>query len=529
MIEMIKIIEIRRDGDTQMRAGLDEETIQSYAEFMRLGDHFPPIAVTHDGSDYWLTDGFHRVAAALEAGKSKIAATVWSGDKSEAQWRSYAANSTHAKERSRADLMRAIDSVLKHGNGASMSDRQIADYLKTTQRALVAGRRLHLESTGEINQSVKRHGADGRTIHTGNIGIRPAEVVAALVPQVFSINDRVLHISSGRIGTIRDINGLYPGKALVNYSAADGGHGTSHRYALDELALVNRDGATYLPEIDISAIHAPLKFLSKTKLAGFLAVHNQDFKHHLSEGVRNSLLAKGLIAEKPKFKNSWYASNFQLTQVGLDAIEKSAAYGNKLEDFAAGDEVEYFYVGTHVDPWSTVASQGVVKRVGESMITVEWKSGMKGFDPNKSSAVSPSQLRKIHKVKLTSEEVAAAFETNDAESQITTFQAGQQVITRTSQSGVVVSQSGGLVRVQEEHGGVRAHHAVDLLASDDWSISRSLESVLMETYVSESVRLIAPTLAYVLAVADGWSRDVSAVDFRARIDILTTFLNELKP
>jgi len=380
MIEMIKIIEIRRDGDTQMRAGLDEETIQSYAEFMRLGDHFPPIAVTHDGSDYWLTDGFHRVAAALEAGKSKIAATVWSGDKSEAQWRSYAANSTHAKERSRADLMRAIDSVLKHGNGASMSDRQIADYLKTTQRALVAGRRLHLESTGEINQSVKRHGADGRTIHTGNIGIRPAEVVAALVPQVFSINDRVLHISSGRIGTIRDINGLYPGKALVNYSAADGGHGTSHRYALDELALVNRD------------------------------------------------------------------------------------------------------------------------------------------------AVSPNQLQ----VKLTSEEVAAAFETNDAESQITTFQAGQQVITRTSQSGVVVSQSGGLVRVQEEHGGVRAHHAVDLLASDD-SRSLALESVLMETYVSESVRLIAPTLAYVLAVADGWSRDVSAVDFRARIDILTTFLNDLKP
>ena len=127
MIEMIKIIELRRDGDTQMRAGLDEETIQSYAEFMRLGDHFPPIAVTHDGSDYWLTDGFHRVAAALEAGKAEIAATVWSGDKSEAQWRSYAANSTHAKERSRADLMRAIDSVLKHDNGASMSDRQIAD------------------------------------------------------------------------------------------------------------------------------------------------------------------------------------------------------------------------------------------------------------------------------------------------------------------------------------------------------------------------------------------------------------------
>jgi len=84
--------------------------------------------------------------------------------------------------------------------------------------------------------------------------------------------------------------------------------------------------------------------------------------------------------------------------------------------------------------------------------------------------------------------------------------------------------------VQEEHGGVRAHHAVDLVL-DGWAISRSLalESVLMETYVSESVRLIAPTLAYVLAVADGWSRDVSAVDFRARIDILTTFLNDLKP
>ena len=51
---------IRLDGETQARVALDSTQVAEYAEAMRDGDKFPPIVVFHDGSDYWLADGFHR-------------------------------------------------------------------------------------------------------------------------------------------------------------------------------------------------------------------------------------------------------------------------------------------------------------------------------------------------------------------------------------------------------------------------------------------------------------------------------------
>ena len=67
MIELSLSV-INRFGGTQPRARLDDAIIQEYAEAMIAGDVFPPVAVFHDGADYWLADGFHRVNAALLGG-----------------------------------------------------------------------------------------------------------------------------------------------------------------------------------------------------------------------------------------------------------------------------------------------------------------------------------------------------------------------------------------------------------------------------------------------------------------------------
>ena len=54
---------IRRDGKTQMRCALHDETADTYAERMLAGDTFPPLVVFYDGAMHWLADGFHRLAA----------------------------------------------------------------------------------------------------------------------------------------------------------------------------------------------------------------------------------------------------------------------------------------------------------------------------------------------------------------------------------------------------------------------------------------------------------------------------------
>src|SRR5262245_22985512 len=69
-LRFLAIQQIRRDGGTQSRAALNEETITDYADAMedllRIPNglsQFPPLIVFYDGTDYWLADGFHRVEA----------------------------------------------------------------------------------------------------------------------------------------------------------------------------------------------------------------------------------------------------------------------------------------------------------------------------------------------------------------------------------------------------------------------------------------------------------------------------------
>jgi hypothetical protein len=58
----IRLAEIVGAADTQMRVvGIDPGTVASYAEDLKAGATFPPIRVYHDGAEYHLADGFHRM------------------------------------------------------------------------------------------------------------------------------------------------------------------------------------------------------------------------------------------------------------------------------------------------------------------------------------------------------------------------------------------------------------------------------------------------------------------------------------
>src|SRR6185503_5741930 len=127
------IASIRRDGRTQVRASLSPRTIQEYAAQMEAGDQFPPVTIWYDGSSYWLSDGFQRVAAAEQTGRTSILAEVRRGSLSDARWSSYAANSRHGIRRSQEDVLNAIRHALEHSNARMLSHNQIAKHLNVPE------------------------------------------------------------------------------------------------------------------------------------------------------------------------------------------------------------------------------------------------------------------------------------------------------------------------------------------------------------------------------------------------------------
>jgi hypothetical protein len=65
---------LRIDGGTQPRERLDEATVERYAEAMTaglwdFGRSSDPAVAFYDGTEHWLSDGFHRLEAAKRAGK----------------------------------------------------------------------------------------------------------------------------------------------------------------------------------------------------------------------------------------------------------------------------------------------------------------------------------------------------------------------------------------------------------------------------------------------------------------------------
>lgn len=174
--EQVECSRIRVDGGTQMRARLNQETVAEYAAAMQEIDgwgKFPAVEVYHDGSTYWLADGFHRVAAAVQAGVEAVPAKIHAGDQRKAILHAAGANADHGLRRTNADKRRAVETLLRDEEWRNMTDVDIARACRVDSKT-VGNIRRELTSTLEIPMSTVRKTADGRTMNVGNIG-RKAE------------------------------------------------------------------------------------------------------------------------------------------------------------------------------------------------------------------------------------------------------------------------------------------------------------------------------------------------------------------
>ena len=162
----LSISKIRTDGGTQPRAVLDESIVDEYAEALDGGATFPPVIVFHDGKEYWLADGFHRLGAYRKVEKGKIPAEVRQGTQADAQWHSYSVNQTHGVRRTNADKQRAVQAALAHPNGLNLSNGVIAEHVGVSDMMVA---KYKPEPTPKDLES-PRTGRDGRTINTAHIG-----------------------------------------------------------------------------------------------------------------------------------------------------------------------------------------------------------------------------------------------------------------------------------------------------------------------------------------------------------------------
>ena len=120
----------------QMRAAMDQPTVDEYAEVMLAANGwgpFPPAEAFFDGSIYWMWRGNHRRAALLQAAKQMGASfdllapvIVRPGTKRDAELEGLSDNAEHGLRRSIEDKRKAVDWALSDAELSQWSNAKIA-------------------------------------------------------------------------------------------------------------------------------------------------------------------------------------------------------------------------------------------------------------------------------------------------------------------------------------------------------------------------------------------------------------------
>lgn len=131
-MKKLNILNIRTDGGTQPRVELDQDLVKEYAEVMRDGVVFPPVEVFHDGSEYWLVDGFHRYFSYKANGIASIEAVVHTGTLREAQFYAWKVNNKHGNRLKPQDIRAIIRIMLTDEEYSKWSNNKIAKELNVS-------------------------------------------------------------------------------------------------------------------------------------------------------------------------------------------------------------------------------------------------------------------------------------------------------------------------------------------------------------------------------------------------------------
>ena len=134
-IQSIALSDIQ-DGGAQMRVEMKPDVVIEYADDMAAGATFPPVIVYFDGTEYWLADGFHRVAAARKIERETIEAEVNEGTARDAIIHGIGSNASHGLRRTQADKRQAVQHLLRDEEWGKWSNRKIAKVAKVDHKTV---------------------------------------------------------------------------------------------------------------------------------------------------------------------------------------------------------------------------------------------------------------------------------------------------------------------------------------------------------------------------------------------------------
>lgn len=156
-MKTLNLLAIRTDGGTQTRKELNTQAVDEYAELMKEGHQFPLMVVFHDGSDYWLSSGFHRYFANKKNGTVSVDVDLRQGTKDDALDFSLTANGDNGLRPSHADNRHAIEIMFNHPVYKNYTNTMIAKKIKVSamtvgrvKLAMIAAKKLKEFTTEKI-------------------------------------------------------------------------------------------------------------------------------------------------------------------------------------------------------------------------------------------------------------------------------------------------------------------------------------------------------------------------------------------
>jgi hypothetical protein len=160
---------------------LKRAVVVRYAEALRRGERMPPVTLVRDSDDnYYLVDGYHRLAATRELnGVDMIDAEIVDGTFDDALWHAWGANLGHGLPRTREQRRAILEAVLQHPQCRKKSDREIAKHVGCDHKTVGAGRRKLARVRGEFPTSRRKLGSSKKQI------LKACQILASADPEQF--------------------------------------------------------------------------------------------------------------------------------------------------------------------------------------------------------------------------------------------------------------------------------------------------------------------------------------------------------
>ena len=164
------------DADVQPRLALSEAHLREYAALLQEGHQLGTIVVFQDGLDYYLADGFHRVAAAKSIELEELPAAIRVGTKRDAMLYACGANK-HGKPLSNPDKQRVVLHLLEDADWRQWSDREIARHCGVGHALVSRLRRsLSTEDSDTAPRTYRTKQGTVTTMETRAIGTRALQM-----------------------------------------------------------------------------------------------------------------------------------------------------------------------------------------------------------------------------------------------------------------------------------------------------------------------------------------------------------------